>query len=214
MIGAFAAFALAGLPTPAEIERAVDDAGAAAPLAFIALYAVLMVVVFPASILTAAAGLLFGTLWGTALSVVGATAGALAAFTIGRRLGRREVERIAGRRITALDGWLERNGLAAILYLRLIPVVPFSPLSYAAGVSALGRRDYLIGTAVGIIPGAFAYAALGGSLDDPASPQFLGAVALVVALAIAGPLVNRALRRRGRGVPEDRSEDPEPIRRP
>ena len=84
-----------------------------------------------------------------------------------------------------------------MLYLRLFPIVPFNALNYAAGVTAVTRRDYVVGTAIGIVPGAFAYAALGGSIDDPTSPAFLGAVGLVVALAVAAPLVNRFLGRRG-----------------
>lgn len=53
-----------------------------------------------------------------------------------------------------------------------MPIVPFNVLNYVAGVSALSLRDYVLATAVGILPGAFAYVALGGSLDDPGSPQF------------------------------------------
>lgn len=199
---------LTGGPSRREIEDAVNEAGAAAPLLFVALYAVLTVLFFPGSVLTGAGGLLFGTGLGTLLAVIGATTGATAAFLLGRRLGRRQVEQIAGRRIGAVDRWLEQNGFLAVLYLRLIPVIPFNGLNYAAGVSALRTRDYALGTAVGIVPGAFAFAALGGSLDDPTSPEFLAAVALVLLLAVGAPLANRALRKRNRGVPDDEGEGP------
>ncbi len=53
-------------------------------------------------------------------------------------------------------------------------------------MSAVSLRDYVVGTVVGIVPGAFAYAALGGSLDDPTSPEFLAALGLVVVLAGLG----------------------------
>ena len=88
----------------------------------------------------------------------------------------------------------------------LFPIVPFNALNYAAGVTAVTRRDYVVGTAIGIVPGAFAYAALGGSIDDPTFPAFLGAVGLVVALAVAAPLVNRFLGRRGPGGEPPREE--------
>lgn len=165
------------------------------------LYAALTLLLFPGAVITAAGGALFGAPLGTALTLVGATTGATGAFLIGRRLGRRDVERIAGKRIGAIDGWLGRRGLIAVLYVRLFPLFPFNALNYAAGVTALRLRDYVLGTAIGIIPGTFAYAALGSSLDEPTSPEFIGAVALVVALVVLAPIVDRRLRARGVDVP-------------
>jgi len=172
------------------------------------LYAVLTLLLFPGAVITAAGGALFGTLLGTALTLVGATVGATAAFLVGRRLGRAHVERIAGRRIGALDEWLGRRGLLAVLYVRLFPLFPFNALNYAAGVTALRTRDYILGTAIGIVPGTFAYAALGSSLDDPASAEFLGAVGLVVALGVLAPFLDRRLRAGGRDVPGARPNSP------
>ncbi len=195
--GASAAALLLGGPSQGGIEQTVDDAGAVAPLAFVALYVVLTVLCFPGAVVTAAGGAFFGTALGTLLAVAGATLGAIAAFLVGRRLGREEVERIAGRRIGALDRWLVRRGFLAVLYVRLIPILPFNALNYAAGVTAVGTRDYVLGTVVGIIPGAFAYAALGSSLGDPLSPEFIAAAALIVVLAVGAPLAERFLRGRG-----------------
>lgn len=199
---------LVGGPSGGSVTRAVEESGVAGPIVYVAIYGVLTVLLFPGAVLTAVGGALFGAVPATALTVIGATIGATAAFAIGRRLGREQVERIAGRGIGAVDSWLERRGFLAVLYLRLIPVIPFAPLNYAAGVTGVGRRDYVVGTAIGIVPGAFAYAALGGSLDDPLSPEFLGAVGLVVVLAVGGPLVERLMRRRAgaRGGPPRRNE--------
>ncbi|MBA3422838.1 MAG: TVP38/TMEM64 family protein [Thermoleophilaceae bacterium] len=196
LVAASAGVILIGGPGPRAVGRVVEEGGIAGPLVYVALYAVLTVLLFPGALITAAGGALFGPVLATLLTVVGATLGATAAFAIGRRLGREQVERIAGRRTDAVDRWLERRGFLAVLYLRLIPLVPFNALNYAAGVTGVRRRDYVLGTALGIVPGAFAYAALGGSLDDPLSPAFLAAVGLVVALAVAGPLVDRLRRRR------------------
>lgn len=193
LVLASAGVLLIGGPSKAGIEETIRATGIAAPVVFIALYAVLTVLLFPGSIITAASGALFGTALGTALAVVGATIGATGAFLIGRRLGRSEVERIAGRRIGALDAWLERRGFLAVLYVRLIPIAPFSALNYVAGVTSVRARDYVLGTAIGIVPGAFAYAALGGSIDEPTSPEFLAALGLVLVLAALGPLLSRIL---------------------
>ncbi|MDX1619484.1 MAG: TVP38/TMEM64 family protein [Nitriliruptorales bacterium] len=210
VIALFVTFVLVGGPSRDDIEAFIESAGPVAPIAFVLLYLVASILVFPGAVLTAAAGIVFGTWWGTLLSIIGATLGAAAAFELGRWLGRDLVERIAGERISQFDDWLERRGFTAVLYTRLVPIFPFNLLNYAAGVSGVQRRDYLVATAVGIIPGTFAYAALGGNLDDPTSPEFIAAVVLVVVLAVGGPIVNRALRRRGYGVPETEPDDPEP----
>lgn len=179
-----------------SVRGIVDSAGLWAPLLFVATYAVLTVLLVPGSPLTIAAGVLFGPVYGTALVVVGATLGATGAFLWGRRLGRDAVARLTGDRFEQVDAWLHDRGMLAVLYLRLVPLVPFNLLNPVAGVTGVTLRDYVIGTAIGIIPGSFAFAALGGSFDDPTSPMFLAAAGLLVVLAIGAPLVDRYVRGR------------------
>lgn len=201
--GGTVAFLVVGLPSQEQVARVIDDAGLLAPVLFVAVYAALTVLLFPGSVLTAAGGAVFGVVAGTLLAVVGATLGAIAAFMAGRRLGRAQVERIATHRMGRLDEWMARRGFLAVLYARLLPVAPFNALNYVAGVTGVSTRDYSLATAIGIVPGTFAYAALGSTLNDPASPEFLSALALVVVLAVGAPLVERALRRRGAGAPPE-----------
>lgn len=207
LAGAVALVVAVGAPNRDEIEDTVRGAGLAAPLVFVGLYVVLTVLLFPGAVITAAGGVLFGPAIGTLLAAVGATLGSAGAFLLAKRLGRTQVERVAGRRIGRLDAWLERRGFLAILYLRLIPVVPFNALNYVAGVTGVSLRDFVAGTALGIVPGTFAFAALGGSFQDPTSPTFLTAVGLLVLLAAGGPLLNRVVRTRGLGPPEPSEND-------
>lgn len=176
------------------IRDTVDRAGLWGPALFMVAYAVLTVLLVPGSPLTVAAGVLFGPWVGTLLVVVGATAGATGAFLWGRRLGRAAIARLTGDRFDKVDGWLHDRGLLAVLYVRLVPLLPFNLLNPVAGVTGVTLRDFVVGTAVGIVPGTFAYAALGGTFDDPTSPLFLGAVALLVVLAVGAPLVDRRVR--------------------
>lgn len=209
---------LVGAPSQGEIRRLVGGAGALGPVVYVLVYIVLTVLLVPGAVVTIVGGALFGSLFGTIYTVVGASLGAVAAFALGRWLGREQVANLAGKRIGRLEGWLADRGFVAILYLRLIPVVPFNVLNYAAGVTNVTRRDYVVATAVGIIPGTFAYATLGGSLTecvgssgcDLTSPAFLTAVGLIVVLVAGGPFVNRWMRRRGKGPPKMDTESESP----
>lgn len=185
-----------------QIEQFVSGAGLLGPLLFVLTYAVLTVLLVPGSVSTLAAGALFGALWGTVLTVIGATLGATAAFALARRGGRARVQRAAGPRVERVDEWLSGRGFLAVLYVRLFPIVPFSAFNYAAGLSGISRRDYVAGTAIGIVPGTFAFVALGDALGKPGSPKFLIALALVVVLAVAAPLVDRVRGRRSRAPAE------------
>lgn len=174
-----------------RVRSLVTDMGLLAPVAFMVVYVVGTVLLVPGSVLTVAGGLLFGTAGGGLLTLVAATVGATLAFRIARWAGRGPVQRLAGRRVGAVDRWLGDRGLMAVATLRLVPLVPFSVANYAAGLTAIRLRDYLVGTAVGIVPGTFAYAALGASVTDPASTRFVAAVGALALLTLLGVLLGR-----------------------
>jgi len=203
VVGVAVTFGVLGGPTSTGLEDAVRRAGPAAPVAYVVLYAVLTVLLVPGSVLTIVGGVVFGTALGTGLTVVGASLGSAAAYLIGRRLGREQVGRLAGNRMGAINTWLERRGFVAVLYARLLPVVPFNVLNYAASVTNIRFRDYLLASVIGIGPGTFAYTALGGSFRDPTSAVFLTAVALIVVPIVAGPFANRWLQRRSSSASTD-----------
>jgi uncharacterized membrane protein YdjX (TVP38/TMEM64 family) len=54
-----------------------------------------------------------------------------------------------------------RHGVLAALVVRFVPVLPFTLLNYACGVTAMRLRHYVLGTAIGLLPGTSAVVALG-----------------------------------------------------
>lgn len=192
--GAAAVVIVVGLPERSLIEEWIAARGVLAPAVYVVVYAALTVLMAPGSVVTIVGGALFGAAVGTLLAVVGATVGATLAYLLARRLGREQVEILAGRRLRRVDAWVEERGFWALLVLRLIPLVPFNALNYLAGLSALRRPHYVAATALGIIPGAFAFALLGATADRPGSAPFLAAVGLVVVLAVGGSLAARRMR--------------------
>ena len=159
-------------------------------------YAACTLLVVPKGVLSVAAGLAWGLLPGVALVMVGAVLGATAAFWVGRGLGRDGVTRIVGAHMGRLDELVDRHGVAAIVLVRLIPVIPFTAINYASGLTSIGFGPYLTGTAIGIVPGTIAYVALGAFGTQPTSWQFITAVAALAGLTVIGVVVARHRRPR------------------
>lgn len=189
---ASAAVHLSGWGGPDRLRSLVESAGWAGVVVFVLGYAVLVLVPSPASVLTILGGALFGVWWGALLAWSGALLGAVGGFAIGRRLGRPAVDRLLRGRLRQADQVLAHHGLTAVLVVRLLPLFPFTPLNYASGLLRVRRRDYTLGTALGIIPGAFAYAAVGASGADPIGIA-LGVGGLVALTALGGTVGRRLL---------------------
>lgn len=181
------------VPDLATVREAVDDAGVLAPVGFVLAYAAATLAPVPKSVLTVAAGALFGLVSGAGLVVLSATLGALVAYGVGRLLGRDAVERLTGARVARLDDLLERRGLVAVIGLRLVPVVPFTVMNYAAGLTRVRTRDFLIGTPVGLLPGTLTYVSV-GALGADLGRAPLAVSVLMIGLGAVALLVVRSRR--------------------
>lgn len=179
-----------------RVRDAVDPLGAAAVPVFIAASALLTCALFPGPLLAGASGLLFGTALGTPVAIAAATLGAVLAFAIARFVAHDAVQTLAGARLAPLQEWIGRRGFWAVLYARIAPGMPYSLVNYAAGLSRVALPAFAAATALGTAPRAFAYTALGGSLDDLASPEAIVAIAALVVMALTGVVLLRAERGR------------------
>jgi len=143
------------------LERWLAEAGIWAPLAFIALYTVATVFFLPGSVLTLAAGALFGPVLGTLYSLTGATLGATLAFLVARYLAADWAARRSGGRLTQLVQGVEAEGWRFVAFVRLVPLFPFNLVNYAFGLTRIPFLAYAATSFVCMLPGAFAYAYLG-----------------------------------------------------
>ncbi len=182
---------LSGSISADRVRDWVEGYGAAGPLVFIAISASLTVVLFPGPVLAAASGLLFGTALGTPVSIASATLGATIAFSLSRWWGHDAVVALAGPRLQALRGWVGRRGFLTVLYARIAPGVPYTLVNYAAGLTPIALRAFVLATAIGVAPRAFAYTALGGSLANLRSPEAYVAIAVLVVMAVGGLVLAR-----------------------
>lgn len=167
LLGAVGLSLVFGGPDVAAVRSRVEAAGGWGPALYVALYAALATVPSPIGLVTATGGALFGLWAGAGLSLAGALMGALVSFGVGRLLGREAVDRLIRGRLARVDLLLADHGLTAVLIVRLVPLVPFIAINYAAGLSQVRLRHYLLGSAVGMTPGCLAYAALGAYGSSP-----------------------------------------------
>jgi len=147
-------------------------------------------------VFTLAAGALFGVSEGLVVVEAGATVGAVVGFSLARVLGRGFVARVSGASLEKLDERFARRGVLAVLAVRLLPVLPFAAVNYVSGLTSIRFRDYLAGTAAGILPAAAAYVVLGAYGSRPDSVPFLVALGGLLVLVVVGLVSGQRSRRR------------------
>lgn len=159
-----------------------------------------------AALLSITGGFLFGQGWGTALNVLGASAGATALFLAARTAIGDSLRRRAGPWLKRMEEGFRRNALSYLLFLRLVPLFPFVAVNLVPAALGVSLRDFVIATTLGIIPGAFVYAAVGvglGSVFDSGqafsakgvlTPKLVLALVGLACLALV-PVVYKKLRR-------------------
>lgn len=136
-------------------------------LGFGAVYALAVALSFPAaSLLTIAAGFLFGWLFGGLTVVVAATIGATALFMAARTAFGQAIAEKAGPTLKKLLEGFKKDGFNYLLFLRLTPIFPFTLVNIAPALANLPLRSYVLATFFGIAPGTFAYAFVGSGLDS------------------------------------------------
>jgi uncharacterized membrane protein YdjX (TVP38/TMEM64 family) len=192
--------------TPSKIRDFILGFGTAAPVIFMALYALRAVIlVIPVGVMSIVGGLAFGKWLGTLYILIGAVTGSCLSFLIARYFGRGFIESsrwFRAGRIKAFDETAERNGFKAVLFMRLVPLFQYDAVNLAAGLSKITFRDFALGSLIGMTPGGFISAYLGHSIMNIRSPGFIIALAAFVALMFV-PLVYRRIRRM-KGAPETR----------
>jgi len=185
------------LPTAVQMRDWATAAGVWFPLAFLGAHILVTVLPFPRTAFTLAAGLLFGPVLGIAIAVTASTISALIALLLVRAFGWQIGRLVSHPRVDSLDVQLSERGWPAVLSLRLIPVVPFSVLNYAAGASAVHIRPYLLATLAGLLPGTSAVVILGDAITGDINPVLMLVSVCTGAIGVAGLIYETSRFRRG-----------------
>ncbi len=188
----------------------VNGLGVWGPIVFIVGYTVATVAFVPGSLLTLAAGAIFGLAQGTVYVFVAAVLGSSAAFLVSRYLARATIERrLSGSpRFAAIDRAVGAQGRKIVFLLRLSPVFPFNLLNYGLGLTKVRFADY-VAASVGMLPGTLLYVYYGklagdvAALAGGAAPEkgvgyyavlILGLAATIVVTTIVTRTARRALK--------------------
>ncbi len=181
----------------ATLKQSLPTWGAWAPVisAFIMIFQSIAAPL-PAFIVTVTNGWLFGAFRGTLLSWSSAMAGAVLCFYIGRGFGRPAVERFVSKKaLNYVDSFFQRYGNNSVLIARLLPVVSFDAVSYAAGLTPISFWGFFIATGIGQLPATIVYSWLGQNISTTAKIG-LWAVAGVAALLVLGFTIKKAMDNR------------------
>ncbi len=180
----------------ASLRADLRDFGAGGVALVAALAALHTFVWYPAEILDAATGFVYGFWPAMAILVVCWTAQGMLAYEIGRRAARPVLERlIRPDRLGRLEHAVEEGGVTLLLAARLVPIVPFSLFSYVAGAAAAPRVRFAWTTAVGYLPITALSVYLGTRLDELSlsDPRIWAAVAGLLLLLLLARLLKPLL---------------------
>jgi uncharacterized membrane protein YdjX (TVP38/TMEM64 family) len=186
------------------------------------------------AILTIVGGFLFGWLVGGAAAAVSATIGAVGVFLIARTSIGDALLRRAGTRVQKIAAGFRQDAFSYLLFLRILPVVPFWLTNLASAFSGVPLRTFALATQIGLIPGTFAFATAGAGLDSIVgaqqrareacvsaggldcgldlslrhllTPQIIAAFAVLGVLALAPVAVKSIYRQKPRGLDVDETE--------
>jgi uncharacterized membrane protein YdjX (TVP38/TMEM64 family) len=186
------------LPTAVQLRDWATSVGPWFPLAFLAAHTVITVFPFPRTAFTLAAGLLFGSGYGALIALTASTASAVIALLVIRAFGWRLAAMVSHPAVEAVDARLRQRGWLAVLSLRLIPMVPFSVINYAAGASAVRTLPYALATLGGLLPGTVAVVVLGDAITGNVSP-LLALISVCTAAVGFGGLLYEVRKHRRSG---------------
>ncbi len=187
----FLLFRLAGIDfsqfTVETLQAEIRSYGIWGPVAYIVFYLLRPLVLFPAGVLSAAAGIIWG-LKGLAFLLIAAYISAVAEFVFARYFAREAVEQLVKGKMANIDKAIERRGFLTVLLIRLIPNVAWDIQNLGLGITKVRFRDYFLATVIGIIPGSFVLVYLGSSfISVVTNPDHVWK--LLVAVGLLGALV-------------------------
>ncbi len=184
--------------TPAHLERSLEwftqPSVRVLTVLFVLVVASLLMV--PLTLLVVASAVLLGPWLGFGCSMAGALISAWVGFSLGRVMGAKAIQRLSGSQVHRLSKRLSEQGVMAVAILRMLPIAPYTIVNLVAGASHLRLGQFMIGSALGLIPGLTGLTVFSDSLLHAVmnpSLESLGVLAIVAGVIVVVSLVLRRL---------------------
>lgn len=155
-----------------------------APFAFVAAYVLGGLVMFPVTVMSAATAIVFPPLKAVSVSFSGIMLSAALLHWVGSHFIKGSLRKSLGKTIERVDDALSDRGVITIATIRMIPLAPFTLVNIAAGAIGVSFRDYMLGTALGLLPGVTMICLFGRQVRAFWHDPNLKTVLLVVAIGI------------------------------
>ena len=159
-VTALAVYILGGIDT-AQLQVLLNQLGIWTPIIYILLYTVATLLILPSTALNLTSGAIFGIWLGTLWTSIAAIIAAIVAFAFTRTVGREMVASKLAGRWQAIDAEMSQGGLFYVFAIRLLPLIPYGLVNFAAGLTSIRFRDYFLGTILGTVPGILPFVMLG-----------------------------------------------------
>ena len=168
-----------------QIQDIAQESGIWGYAFFVITYAIATILILPVTAFNIAGGALYGGIEGLLLTSLGALLSALLGFILARSLKFSPDDE----RWAKISQNLVNGGLAYSFAARLLPIIPYGVVSFAAGLSPIKRRDYLIGTLLGTPLGIAPFVFLGSTgvqmgTSDDVLPLLASSMGLAVLIAV------------------------------
>ncbi len=173
-----------------QVSDLIQNSGYIGYLIFIIAYAIATLLVLPSTAFNLLGGAIFGGAVGLFLTSTAALISAIAAFGLARWLGKDYVERFIPKDLDKLNQQLRLGGLSYTFASRLLPLIPYGVVSFAAGLSQIRYQDYILGTLLGTPLGLAPFVWLGSSGVRALSshdllPLIISSTIIAILIAIA-----------------------------
>ena len=172
-----------------QLQLWLQQMGMWAPVLYILIYSIATICILPSTPLNLTGGAIFGAVWGTVWTSIAAILAAILAFGFSRTIGRSLVERKLAGKWESIDREMQQGGFFYMFAIRLLPLIPYGIVNFAAGLTSIKFRDYFLGTLLGTVPGILPFVMMGAGLTALKQGDVLP---MLVGLALTGMLVGTA----------------------
>jgi uncharacterized membrane protein YdjX (TVP38/TMEM64 family) len=172
-----------------DLQLWLEQMGIWAPVLYILVYLIATICILPSTPLNLTGGAIFGSGWGTAWTSIAAILAAVLSFGFSRTIGRKLVEQKLAGKWESIDREMHQGGFFYMFAIRLLPLIPYGIVNFAAGLTSIKFRDYFFGTLLGTVPGILPFVMMGAGLTALKQGDVLP---ILVALALTGMLVGTA----------------------